>query len=327
MHQSENEEQNILYSKNIIEKLENSYNLDTKIIEKLSLNEIKSHSNIRDDYEYEQIEELANDILLNGQLQPVLITKDNVLLSGYRRYFAVKFLLENPELFSSDKIPDEIVVYRIEQNISDLTDDKIENIQLSENNQRKSIDNFQLSKLFNRYIDKGYTQKYLADKFNKSKSFVSFIIAIKNIDNQLVTWLKEFQVYAWSKKKFTGVNLSEREKKFYERNRVNHGWKPLYDIAKQNDVREQKKKFLKYFGDRLSDDELDSEYFQDIFEEEEHIEHYKFKKVFKYLGHLSNSIDELEDELSDNEFNELKLNIDQITSILEEVSESQIKRI
>ncbi len=303
---------------NKIKKLENLYN--TEIIEKIPPGKINLCSNIRDNYEYEEIEELANDILVNGQLQPILITKDNYLISGYRRYFAFKFLQENHELFSSDKLPTEIVVYRIEQNIEDLTQDKIEQIQLSENNQRRSIDNFQLSKLYNRYIEKDYTQKYLADKFKKSKSFVSFIIALKNIDATLVTWLKEFQVFAWSKKMFTEVNFNEKEKRFYERNRVNHGWKPLYNIAKQPNINEQKKKFLKYFADRLSDDELDSEYFQDVLEEEMIIENRKFEKVFKYLNHLTNSIDELKDELSENVLNELRLNINQIISVLEGIN-------
>ena len=67
----------------------------------------------------------------------------------------------------------------------------------------------------------------------------------------LVTLLKEFQIYAWSKKKYThvtGVTLEknlDKESDFYHNNRGIIGWKPLYEIARQPDLLSQKKVFLK----------------------------------------------------------------------------------
>jgi len=204
-----------------IKELEQNYNSsDSSKIETLSLKEIKLTSNIRDDYQYEQIEELAKNILENGQLQPVLVTNDNYLLAGYRRYYAIKLLFENPEIFSFGELfqNGELFIYKVKEELKDLGYDKVERIQLSENEQRRSIDNFQLSKLFSKYLSEGFSQKYISDKFKKTKSFVSSIISLQNIDGKLVKWLKEFQIYSWSKEKFTMVNkknFSEKDFSFY----------------------------------------------------------------------------------------------------------------
>lgn len=86
LHQYEDE--NILL-KEQIKILESSKNSDLSI---LKIEDIKLLSNIRDHLEYEDIESLSEDIKKHGQLQPVLISNDNYLLAGYRRYHAIKLI-------------------------------------------------------------------------------------------------------------------------------------------------------------------------------------------------------------------------------------------
>lgn len=236
----------------------------------LKLEDIKFTNNIRDHYEYEEIDLLAKNILEQGQLQPVLLTQDKYLLAGYRRYHAIKYLQENRELFNGSNIPEEIKVVILDRSLEDIGENKVDEIQYAENDQRKSIDNFQLCTLFNRYLDKGFDQKYICEKFGKKKPFVSSIVSLKKIDNPLVTWVKEFQNYAWSKKKFNELiainseELDDLNASFYEKNKGIIGWQSLYNIAKQPNIISQKKEFLKLFKNRLSKEELDSDYFKEV---------------------------------------------------------------
>lgn len=143
----------------LIEKTEQS-----NIVSEIPFYDINLRSNIRDAYEFEEIENLALDILLNGQLQPVLITKDNYLISGHRRYFAFKTIVEKYDTLKiteslSEKIkqkPDSIVTYKIERLSSEISDIELQELQYAENNERRAIDNFQLSALYNSYLEKGF---------------------------------------------------------------------------------------------------------------------------------------------------------------------------
>lgn len=296
-----NSKENVLREK--ITELENSSGDKTE--KTFTLSEIKFTNNIRDHYEYEEIELLAQNILEHGQLQAALITKDNYLLAGYRRYHSIKYLQENRELFVGKNIPENIKVLVLDTTLEELGENKVDEIQYSENEQRKGLDNFQLCTLFNRYLDKGFDQKYICEKFGKKKPFVSSIISLKKIDNPLVILIKEFQNYAWSDKKFkelTAVNLEELDDSnadFYEKNRGIVGWKPLYNIAKQPDFISQKKEFLKLFKNRLSKEELDSDYFKEV--ESTHKEKPVYQEVLKHQKSMKVLLSKLEQNYSSEE--------------------------
>jgi hypothetical protein len=150
----------------------------------------------------------------------------------------------------------------------------LQDLQYSENNERRSIDNFQLSKLYNTYLTQGYEQKDLVSKFKKTKGNISSVVAINKIDSKLVRWLKEFQVFAWSKERYLQESLnpfSEQQEQFYHNNKGIIGWKPLYNIAKQNSLEEQKKVFLELYGTRLTKEELTSEYFSNLPEKQQEL--------------------------------------------------------
>ncbi|MFN4150256.1 MAG: ParB/RepB/Spo0J family partition protein [Candidatus Sericytochromatia bacterium] len=218
----------------------------------LSLNDIKLYSNIR---KTENIESLAESIKEHGQLQPVLLTSDNYLIAGHRRYEALKYLGDQ-----------KVLVTYLDKNLEELKD-IIDVLQFEENEQRKNLDNFEIAKLFKTYITKGYAQKELSTLFKKSKAYISALVTISEMDERLVDWCKEIQIYAWSKEKFTMVNSNvwdEQSISFYEKNKGNIGWKVLYDISKQSDINAQKKAFLRYFRSRLTESELNDDYFKDV---------------------------------------------------------------
>lgn len=152
----------------------------------INISEIKLSSNIRDDefnYSYEEINSLAKDIEKHGQLQPVLISKDNYLITGFRRYNAILSLAKDEKL-------DEILAYNFSKKFNEISEEELIDLQLAENNERRDIDNFQLSNLYNDLLNKGYNQQNLSEKFKKSKSLISMIISIKNIHLNLVSFLK-----------------------------------------------------------------------------------------------------------------------------------------
>lgn len=308
-----------------IKKLEAGFKNDTNNSNTINLSQIKLTSNIRDAYEYEEIENLALDILQHGQLQPVLLTADFYLLFGYRRYHAIQLLnSENytlPSEFKEAKVPDYLKFIQIEQNLSDLNKDLIIDIQFSENNERRSIDNFQLGELFLSYQKRGFTQKQIADKFKKSKGDVSCYLKLHNIHPELKKFLKEFQVYAWSQKKFVMTNsdeMSDEQLKFYNSNKGIIGIRNLYNIAKEESLDAQKKAFIKIFGNRLSDSELEefSEYRKGILSNSE-----RFESIQKDIRSLFRSVNKL-DELPE----EKRKYLSQINSNLEKI-EKLINRI
>ena len=93
--------------------------------------------------------------------------------------------------------------------------------------------------------------------------FISIIISIKNIDLNLVSFLKQFQVFGWSKKKFNALNFLENtdEKVIseFEKLKNNIGVSILNKIVKCENLLEQKKVFLTLFKNRLYTEELNSE--------------------------------------------------------------------
>ena len=245
-------------------------------INSLKIDQIKLSKNVRDDefdYKYEDIENLAADIKKRGQLQPVLISQDGYLLTGYRRYHAILFLSEqDPEGLN------EIIAYTYPKVFPEITTDELIDIQISENNQRREIDNFQLSFLYNRMLNEGHQQYMLADRFKKSRSLISMIVGIRNIDSKLVKYLKQFQIYGWSEQKFnaliksgnddkTGDFSVKADKEFRQFEKINGviGVTPLIKIAIHENLFAQTIEFLKIYHSRLTDAELESELFKEAY--------------------------------------------------------------
>jgi ParB/RepB/Spo0J family partition protein len=268
-----------------IKEFENNQDISDSI--KINLEDIILVSNIRDELDYEEIEILSKNIKELGQLQPVLITKDNYLIAGYRRYNAVKLLENSGTGF--------LYALKLDKNYSEIDPILFLKIQYSENENRKSLDNFHLSKLFNNLKNTGKSQKEISEIFEKTKGTISSIIAIKNIHPELVKLLKEFQVYAWSKKKFVITNSDQEpdSNRFYLLNKGILGWQVLYSIAKHSDIEDQKVAFLKSFRNRLSEEELQSEFFQTAYKKFLKNDEPKVFSILKSIKYLTEVVSEL----------------------------------
>lgn len=222
----------------------------------LSIEEVKLYQNVRainvDDPSFI---DLMNSIKEYGQLQPVLISNDNYLISGHRRLLALKML----------KIP-KISIKKLSEDISNLKD-KLELLQYAENEVRQNLDNFEIGEIFNSYLDKGYTNKQIAELFNKDLSNVGILINLKNIDEKIKGFIKQFQIYAYSIRKYNQLkekNLLDKDKFFKKNKNSFFGYKQLYKISKHLDLNTQKIVFLKLFENRLSQEELNSSFFKDL---------------------------------------------------------------
>lgn len=210
----------------------------------LNISDIKLIRNKRNNYEFEDIEELAEDILKNGQIQAVTLTKDNYLLAGHRRYFAIKYLKEQK------KHDGDIISINLDSSYKEIGIETFDKLQLAENEQRKGLDNFHLSDLFQQYIKDGKTQKEISEIFDKSKSKVSELLSIQKIQTPIFVKLREIQHYGMTLKKFLAKNLSSKD-----RQSSIIGVTPLYKISSAPE-KDQVKIFIELFGSKIHKDDL-----------------------------------------------------------------------
>ncbi len=294
-----------------IKELENKK--DNSEAVKVDVSSIVLVNNIRlIDFELDDIEGLAKDIKVLGQLQPVLLSKDNRLLAGYRRYNAIKFLGIK-----------EIYAMKLEKTYDEIGDNLLLQIQYSENENRRNLDNFQLSKVFNDLKTHGKNQKEISEIFNKPKGSVSAIVSLKKIIPELVRLLKEFQVYAWSKQKFSAENQVKdaQDESFYQANRGIIGYQSLYLIAKHSNIEDQKKAFLKGFRNRLSEEELNSEFFKGTYENMLNSPDNKFTDLMKTIKDLSGMISEVKNNIPAEKFKKAEKYLSELQDIFVENSE------
>ncbi len=111
--------------------------------------------NVRHDYN--ELKELANSIKVNGQLQPIGIDGSDNLIYGFRRYKAMKEILN-------------------EKNIKYIRIEKIDNlevIQLVENIQRDDLSDLEIANSLKKLKeDLRITNAQLANQLNKSEKWI-----------------------------------------------------------------------------------------------------------------------------------------------------------
>jgi ParB-like chromosome segregation protein Spo0J len=59
---------------------------------KYQLTELAEHPDNNQIYSSTDLEELKNSLLIHGQLEPLVINKDKVIISGHRRFNAMQEL-------------------------------------------------------------------------------------------------------------------------------------------------------------------------------------------------------------------------------------------
>lgn len=274
------------------------------------IKDIKLISNIRSFDNYD-LEDLTKSIKEHGQLQPVLLTSDNYLVAGNRRYSVLKSLNKEYTL-----------AVRLDKPYQELKRE-IDVLQFEENEQRKSLDNFEISDLFKKYLDNGYSQAEIGRIFNKQRQYLSSMLKIQNLDQELKSFLLEFQIYAWSKEKFEEMKALLLEQKkdikdnsFYINNRGFIGGNLLAKLSRLP-IPSQRKKFLELFKDRLTPREINL-YFLDVSEKETILNKYEHevKRTLKVLNKLEKSLFEMPEELDQ----EKKDNILKAIELLQDAS-------
>ncbi len=114
-----------------------------------------------------EVIDLAKNIQERGLIQPIIVqpydkgppgTKYRIV-AGYRRFMAFR-------VNKSDYID---CIIR-----TGLTDDDAQFLNLSENLNRKDLNLMQEAKVLNKFFERGMTQQQVADKLNKSRSWVQY---------------------------------------------------------------------------------------------------------------------------------------------------------
>ena len=128
----------------------------------------------RKHFNEEKLRELANSIVNNGLVQPIIVNFNEggkyQIIAGERRYRACKMIGLN-----------EIPVI-----IKNLSDKEVLEIALIENIQREELTAIEEAEGYNRLMQEfGYTQADLADSVGKSRSHVANILRLNNLPDSI----------------------------------------------------------------------------------------------------------------------------------------------
>lgn len=134
-------------------------------IKKIDLEDITLLDNVRKDYD--EIEERARSIERDGLLSPVIIDNDNNLIAGYCRYKAHELLVSEGKPYNQI----ECIIRTGDFNI----------IQLTENIQRSNLKPEELEAGLRKMIDSGMKPVEIAERLNKSKQWVSDVLAADKV--------------------------------------------------------------------------------------------------------------------------------------------------
>ena len=139
----------------------------------------RDESQPRKEFDKEKIEELAQSIEKNGLIQPLILTKRNydtyTLVAGERRWRAAQ--IADLKILPSLLLP------------QDLDKDEIS---LIENIQREDLKISEEAQAYQRLIDKNnYTHENLAQIVGKSRSHITNLLRILNLDKYFLSLLNK----------------------------------------------------------------------------------------------------------------------------------------
>ena len=133
----------------------------------MKLNEIKIQKNPRTDFG--EINELVDSIKEQGILEPLLVTTNGELISGERRLRAAKIL-------NMETVPVKVL---------EADDNRIAEIKLVENIQRKNLNPIEEGIAFDKYLSEtAYNEDHLANKIGKTKDYILRRIALKGLTKE-----------------------------------------------------------------------------------------------------------------------------------------------
>jgi len=180
----------------------------------------------RKEFNKEKIEELAQSIIKNGLIQPLILTKKNInqymLVAGERRWRAAQ--IANLKTIPALLLP------------SDLDKDEIS---LIENIQRENLKISEEAKAYQRLIDKNnYTHEELSKIVGKSRSHITNLLRILNLDEYFLNLLNKGVISMGHARALIGKTPSDLDEKTLVS--ISKGNLSVREIEKNNSV---KKKF------------------------------------------------------------------------------------
>lgn len=193
----------------------------------------------RKEFDKEKIDELAQSIKKNGLIQPVILVKrdlDNyTLVAGERRWRAAQ--ISDLKILPSLLLPDDL--------------DKDE-ISLIENIQREDLKVVEEAKAYQRLINKNsYTHESLAKIVGKSRSHITNLLRILNIDEYFLDLLNKGKISMGHARALIGKtpeNFNENTLKQIEKGKLS-----VRDLEKNKSKRSYKEPNLLYEEKNLSD--------------------------------------------------------------------------
>lgn len=149
---------------------------DDKDIKNIPISEIRSNPfQPRKRFDNEKLEELAESIKEHGLFQPIIVKKSikgYEIVAGERRTKAAK-------LAGFDKIP---------AIIRDFSDEEMMEVALLENIQREDLNPIEEAEAYDNIIKKsGITQEELAKKISKSRSYITNVIGLVSLPEEVKT--------------------------------------------------------------------------------------------------------------------------------------------
>ncbi len=147
-------------------------------IKEIEIKDIRSNPHQpRTYFDEEALKELSESIKIHGVIEPIIVKKS---IKGYD-------LVAGERRTKAAKLAGLTVIPAI---IKDFTDQQMMEIALIENIQREDLSPIEEAIAYKNYIDKtGYTQEEVASKFGKSRSYITNLIGLlnlpENIQNQV----------------------------------------------------------------------------------------------------------------------------------------------
>lgn len=167
--------------KTVIEDIKKEEVKDGERIEKIKIVDIEPNRNQpRRNFDMEAIEELAESIKIYGVIQPIIVNKKDgyyEIVAGERRWRASKKagLTEIPCIIRNDD------------------ERKTKEIALIENIQREDLNPIdEASSISNIIKLKGYTQEEFASKFGKSRTYVTNLLGLLKLPDDVKRLVEKF---------------------------------------------------------------------------------------------------------------------------------------
>ncbi|MEY4464290.1 MAG: putative chromosome-partitioning protein ParB [Pseudomonadota bacterium] len=145
--------------------------IKSEIIQIINIDKIRPNENQpRKNFEYDKIKELADSILNNGLLQPIIVDNNFQIIAGERRWRACKLakVLEIPVI------------------IKNLDARESMEIALIENIQRTDLTVMEEARGFKYLVENfNYTAEKLAERLGKSRSHIANLLRLNNLPQSI----------------------------------------------------------------------------------------------------------------------------------------------